>query len=142
MEITLNDDTNVRFLNGGSLQNAAYAFTCGGPESSLHVYLAMNQCSHRFEFLCATRPLGRENREEAERLLEEKLLTGEAEQKELHQCLLANTDGIIERLQGAIPDKCDAPVRVRRALGFDPRSPLRSWADVKTQLAELRPERP
>jgi hypothetical protein len=137
MQIEMNDGTNVRFLNGGSLSKAAFDFNyANNIGDHLHVYLSRGL--HGFEFLCAERTLSEDERSEAERLVQEKMATEDAEQQELLGRLLANTDGIIEKMQGSISDKNHAPVHVRRAVGFEPRNPLRSWADVKAQITRLK----
>ncbi len=138
MQIELLDGTNVRFLNGGSLHGAVYDFNCGDdPEDHLHVYLSPNATRHRFEFLCSSRSLTWEERIEAEELLLEKIGVQDATQKELLKSLLEN-DHIVAAMQGSVPDKCDAPRHVCRAMGFGPRGPLRSWADVKAHIAMIR----
>jgi hypothetical protein len=139
MQIELNDGTNVRFLNGGSLSKAAFDFNyANNIGDHLHVYLSRGL--HGYEFLCAERTLSEDERSEAERLVQDKIAREDAEQQELLERLLANTDGIIAEMQGSIGDKNDAPVHVRRAVGFDVRGPLRSWADVKAQITQLKSE--
>jgi len=136
MQIELNDGTTVRFLNGGSLQKAAYDFNCGSNvEEHLHVYLS---CSNGFTFMCSERSLCADERREAEQLVQEHIAATNAETRTTPAALMANTDDIIQKMQGSIPDKSDAPVNVRRAVGFDPQDrSLRSWADVKAQIILL-----
>jgi hypothetical protein len=146
VEIELNDGTSVRFCNGGSLSKAAWDFTTEASAEDvnkhLHVYMSLGSGLHGFDFMCAGRTLSEKRRIEAEKLVQEKIASDDVEKEKLLQKLLANTDGIIEQMQGSVHDKCDAPVHVRRALGFDLRRgskpTQRSWADVKAEIARLR----
>jgi len=56
MQIELNDGTTVRFLNGGSLQKAAYDFNCGSKRRGTPSCVPQ-LFKNGFTFMCSERSL-------------------------------------------------------------------------------------